>query len=245
MQPLPPVRLAISTLVFSFLVVLPATPAHAQEKPVVGLIPKAQKPIEIRRQTGRLGRGLRHAGPRRPSRLRQPGRAVPLPLGRREPLHRPAMPRPEAGPRRHGRPTLERRCRRVLPGHPAGRQTRCQGSSVPAPCTCSRRRSPKTEIKPRITVRDLPAFKDFKLQGAEVAAEKTPWGWTAEFKLPWANFPDFKPKAGEIIGIECELCSSDGGRGWIAPSSTPALPPLARRLLSGGCNWWTRSSRKL
>jgi hypothetical protein len=69
----------------------------------------------------------------------------------------------------------------------------------------------KTAIKPRMGVRDLPAFKGFKLQGAEVAAERTPWGWTAEFKLPWANFPDFKPKAGEIIGIECELCSSDGG----------------------------------
>jgi hypothetical protein len=69
----------------------------------------------------------------------------------------------------------------------------------------------KTEIKPRIQVRDLPAFKDFKLQGAEVAAEKTSWGWTAEFKLPWANFPDFTAKAGEVIGIDCELCSSDGG----------------------------------
>src|SRR5438876_10859848 len=31
----------------------------------------------------------------------------------------------------------------------------------------------KTEIKPRIQVRDLPAVKEFKLQGAEVAAEKT------------------------------------------------------------------------
>lgn len=41
---------------------------------------------------------------------------------------------------------------------------------------------------------------------------KTPWGWTAEFKLPWANFPEFKAKAGEIIGIDCELCSSDGGQ---------------------------------
>ena len=69
----------------------------------------------------------------------------------------------------------------------------------------------KTEIKPRWAVRDLPAFKDFKLQGVEVAGEKTPWGWTAEFKLPWANFPDFKPKVGEVIGIDCELCSSDGG----------------------------------
>ena len=69
----------------------------------------------------------------------------------------------------------------------------------------------KTDIKPRWAVRDLPAFKDFKLQGVEVAGEKTPWGWTAEFKLPWANFPEFKAKAGEIIGIDCELCSSDGG----------------------------------
>jgi hypothetical protein len=69
----------------------------------------------------------------------------------------------------------------------------------------------KTDIKPRWAVRDLPVFKDFKLQGVEVAGEKTPWGWTAEFKLPWANFPEFKAKAGEIIGIDCELCSSDGG----------------------------------
>jgi len=70
----------------------------------------------------------------------------------------------------------------------------------------------KSEIKPRIQVRDLPAFRDFKLQGAEVAAEKTPWGWTAEFKLSWSNFPDFKAQAEEIIGIDCELCSSDGGQ---------------------------------
>lgn len=39
-------------------------------------------------------------------------------------------------------------------------------------------------IKPRIQVRELPAFKGFKLQGAEVAARKAPWGWTAVFKLP-------------------------------------------------------------
>jgi hypothetical protein len=67
-----------------------------------------------------------------------------------------------------------------------------------------------TEVKPRIQVRPLPAFKNFRLKGAQVAAEKTGGGWTAEFKLPWANFPDFTPKPGEVIGIECELCSSDG-----------------------------------
>jgi len=68
-----------------------------------------------------------------------------------------------------------------------------------------------TDVKPRMQVRPLPAFKDFKLQGGEVAAAKTTSGYTAEFKLPWTNFPDFAPKTGEIIGIECELCSSDGG----------------------------------
>ncbi len=69
----------------------------------------------------------------------------------------------------------------------------------------------KTEVKPRLAVRNLPAFKDLKLKGAEVAGEKTKWGYTAEFRLPWANFPGFKPASGEDIGIECELCSSDGG----------------------------------
>ncbi len=63
----------------------------------------------------------------------------------------------------------------------------------------------------RMGIRDLPAFKDFKLQGAEVRGVKTPWGYTAEFKLPWSNFPSFKAAVGETIGIECELCSSDGG----------------------------------
>ncbi len=69
----------------------------------------------------------------------------------------------------------------------------------------------RTDVKPRWQIRDLPVFKNLKLQGVEVAGARTPWGYTAEFKLPWANFPAFTPKEGEIIGIECELCSSDGG----------------------------------
>jgi hypothetical protein len=68
-----------------------------------------------------------------------------------------------------------------------------------------------TEVKPRLQVRDLPTLPAIKLQGAAVAAVKEPWGYTAEFKLPWAHLPDFKPKAGEVVGIDCELCSSDGG----------------------------------
>ena len=69
----------------------------------------------------------------------------------------------------------------------------------------------KSDIKPRWAMRDIPFLKNLKLPGAEIAGEKTPWGWTAEFKLPWATFTEFKPKAGEVVGIDCELCSSDGG----------------------------------
>lgn len=67
------------------------------------------------------------------------------------------------------------------------------------------------DVKPRWQIRELPVFKGLELKGVEVAAEKTLWGYTAEFKLPWANFPNFAAKAGEVIGIDCELCSSDGG----------------------------------
>jgi hypothetical protein len=69
----------------------------------------------------------------------------------------------------------------------------------------------RDELAARMGIRDLPAFKNLVLTGAEVRGDKTPWGYTAEFKLPWSNFPNFKAAAGEIIGIECELCSSDGG----------------------------------
>src|SRR5207253_4891017 len=67
------------------------------------------------------------------------------------------------------------------------------------------------DIKPRLRVRDLPHQRNLPLTGAAVAGRKTPWGWTAEFRLPWVLFPGFHAKAGEEIGLECELCSSDGG----------------------------------
>jgi hypothetical protein len=47
--------------------------------------------------------------------------------------------------------------------------------------------------------------------GVEVAARRTKVGMEVEFKLPWANFPDFKAKAGEVIALDAELCYSDGG----------------------------------
>lgn len=47
--------------------------------------------------------------------------------------------------------------------------------------------------------------------GVEVAARDTRQGSEIEFKLPWSNFPDFKPALGEAIALDSELCYSDGG----------------------------------
>lgn len=76
------------------------------------------------------------------------------------------------------------------------------------------------EIKPRIQVRGgIPAFKDVTPEGMEAAAVKSPAGYTLEFKLPWSKLGGFKPTAGREIGIDCELCSSDGAarvdRCWV------------------------------
>jgi hypothetical protein len=46
--------------------------------------------------------------------------------------------------------------------------------------------------------------------GVEVAARKTDYGAETEFKLPWANFPDFQPGKDEVIALDAELCYSDG-----------------------------------
>lgn len=68
------------------------------------------------------------------------------------------------------------------------------------------------EIKPRIQIRGgIAAFKDVTTEGMSVAAVKTEHGYTLEFRLPWSKIPGFKPAPGREIGIDCELCSSDGG----------------------------------
>jgi hypothetical protein len=46
--------------------------------------------------------------------------------------------------------------------------------------------------------------------GVEVAGRQTAYGAETEFKLPWANFPDFRVKQDEVIGLDAELCYSDG-----------------------------------
>jgi hypothetical protein len=47
--------------------------------------------------------------------------------------------------------------------------------------------------------------------GVEVAARRTVRGLDVELKLPWANFPNFKPKPNQVIALDAELCYSDGG----------------------------------
>ncbi len=66
------------------------------------------------------------------------------------------------------------------------------------------------KLEPRFCLR--PGYEDAIPElGIEVKARKTDYGIEAEFKLPWANFPDFAASAGEIIGIDAELSYSDGG----------------------------------
>lgn len=91
-----------------------------------------------------------------------------------------------------------------------------------------------SDVKPRIQVRPLPAFKDLRLDGAELSARQTAWGYTAEFKLPWRNFSGFAAKVGTILGLDLELCSSDGGPRsdrtfvWTGPASVASPSAFAR-----------------
>ena len=72
----------------------------------------------------------------------------------------------------------------------------------------------KTQVAPRWVVRAGIATSDTKLEGVEIAATILAGGtgYEVEFKVPWANFPDFKPKLGALMAIDAELCSSDGAR---------------------------------
>ena len=69
----------------------------------------------------------------------------------------------------------------------------------------------KTEIKPRWCLRPGEGFIDaIPGKGIEVGARKTEYGAEVEFKLPWENFPNFKPALNEVIALDAELCYSDG-----------------------------------
>ncbi len=67
-----------------------------------------------------------------------------------------------------------------------------------------------TNVTPRFCLR--PGFlQAIKKIGVLVGAKQTAVGMDVELKLPWANFPGFKAKAGEVIALDAELCYSDGG----------------------------------
>jgi hypothetical protein len=67
----------------------------------------------------------------------------------------------------------------------------------------------KANVKPRWCLR--PGYLDaIPGKGIEVGARKTPYGAEIEFKLPWENFPNFKPAQNEVIALDAELCYSDG-----------------------------------
>ena len=78
-----------------------------------------------------------------------------------------------------------------------------------------------TNVQPRFCLR--PGFLEaIPKVGVEVAARRTANGMEVEFKLPWANFPNFKAKLNEVIALDAELCYSDGG------------PRVARAFAYGG-----------
>lgn len=67
-----------------------------------------------------------------------------------------------------------------------------------------------TNVTPRFCLR--PGFLEaIQKIGVQVGAKQTAVGMDVELKLPWANFPRFKAKAGEVIALDAELCYSDGG----------------------------------
>ncbi len=194
-----------------FACLLAAVPASAQHRPVIGLIPKAQKPIAMDgKLTGWDGAFVTPVHVGHPDFANRGGQFLYLWDDKNLYIGLRCLDRKPA----HVGPDSQIWNGDAVEFYLDTRRGDKLGAAAFGPGTLHMFYTPftKTAVKPRLQVRDLPAFKDFKLKGAEVAASKTLWGYTAEFKLPWANFPDFSPKAGEIIGIECELCSSDGGQ---------------------------------
>ncbi|HEV3166487.1 MAG TPA: sugar-binding protein [Isosphaeraceae bacterium] len=68
-----------------------------------------------------------------------------------------------------------------------------------------------SELKPRWVMRGGIATSNTVLNDVEHLATKYDWGYEEEFKIPWSNFPDFKPQLGALLAIDAELCSGDGG----------------------------------
>ncbi len=66
------------------------------------------------------------------------------------------------------------------------------------------------KVQGRWAMRPGIATSDVQLKGVEVAGSSDGALYEVEFKLPWANFPDFAPKLGAVLAVDAELCSGDG-----------------------------------
>jgi Carbohydrate family 9 binding domain-like len=69
----------------------------------------------------------------------------------------------------------------------------------------------KKELKPRWVMRGGIATSNTVLKDVEIAATQTRESYEVEFKLPWANFREFRPKLGAVLAVDAELCYGDGG----------------------------------
>ena len=169
--------------------------------PSAGRNEDRRRPDGIRRRFLHAG-GLLRAGPG------QSGRAVLLYVGRHGVLFRLAHARQKAGQPGARRPAV-------------GRGTPWSGISILAAATrfatrSGGRRGPHVldrlqgcRLKPRWCLRpDM--LQAIAGTGVEVAARQTSYGAETEFKLPWANFPDFKPALNAVIALDAELCYGDG-----------------------------------
>jgi hypothetical protein len=68
----------------------------------------------------------------------------------------------------------------------------------------------ETNVVPRFCLR--PGYLEaIPKTGIAVGARRTKTGMEVEFKLPWANFPNFKAALNTVIALDAELCYSDGG----------------------------------
>ena len=84
------------------------------------------------------------------------------------------------------------------------------------------------EVRPRWAPRTATAAGQPRFAGVGLAATPQPWGYECEFAIPWANFPDFRPRIGATLALNAELCSGDGATAPIARSPTDLRPRLSR-----------------
>lgn len=66
-----------------------------------------------------------------------------------------------------------------------------------------------TKVQPRFSLR--PGYENaIPQEGILIAARKRDYGLEYEFKLPWSNFPKFRPAPDKILHLDAELSYSDG-----------------------------------